>query len=169
MSGYRSSGFRWQMRTRPPRSITPATTRSPALFNAPGSGNGMIGAEFDDYRMYSAKTLEYFREPRRVGPLAAADVSQAAAENPVCGDMLRLWARWADGRVVEAAFQVKGCTASIAAGAAAAEWMEGKSEAELRTAAPAVIEKLLDGLPNESKHAAVLAADGLRAMRAPAV
>ena len=36
-----------------------------------------------------------------------------------------------EGRVADAAFQAKGCTASIAAGAALAEWTIGKTLAEI--------------------------------------
>jgi NifU-like protein involved in Fe-S cluster formation len=82
--------------------------------------------------------------------------------NPICGDIVQFSARFADGVVEEAGFLAKGCTASMAAGAALAEWAVGKSRAQLMALAAADIEALLDGLPNESKHAAQLAADAAR-------
>lgn len=84
------------------------------------------------------------------------------ATNPACGDLLRLSARLSDGRVAEARYQVRGCTASIAAGSALTEWMTGKSVAELRMLTPAVIEAELGGLEPASKHAAVLCADAVK-------
>jgi nitrogen fixation NifU-like protein len=82
--------------------------------------------------------------------------------NPACGDVLRLSARFEDGVVAEAAYQVRGCTASIAAGSALTEWMMGKSRAELQGLTAGVVEGLVDGLEPASKHAAVLCVDGVK-------
>jgi nitrogen fixation NifU-like protein len=84
--------------------------------------------------------------------------------NPICGDILRLTALIVDGAIANAAFQAKGCTASIAAGAALAEWAIGRTLPELAALSAAQVESLLDGLPNESKHAAFLAVDAARAL-----
>ena len=65
-----------------------------------------------------------------------------------------------EGRVAEARYKVRGCTASIAAGSALTEWMLGKSPAELAAFDPAMIDEAVGGLPAASKHAAVLCADG---------
>jgi len=88
---------------------------------------------------------------------------QVEVMNPICGDILRLSVLVHDGQIQQAAFQAKGCTASIAAGAALSEWATGKSIPELAALTPAAVETLLDGLPNESKHAAALAVDAARA------
>ena len=113
--------------------------------------------------MHSETLIEHFRNPRNVGqlepPAIVVDVS-----NPACGDMLRLSARFADGRVAEARYQVRGCTASIAAGSALTEWMMGKSRAELIKLTPDVIELALGGLEPASKHAAALCVDGAKAI-----
>lgn len=84
--------------------------------------------------------------------------------NPACGDILRLSARFEDGRVAQTAYKVRGCTASIAAGSALTEWMLGKSRAELAALTPAIIESAVGGLIPESKHAAVLCVDGVKAL-----
>jgi nitrogen fixation protein NifU and related proteins len=115
--------------------------------------------------MYSARLLEHFREPRNVGQLPAPALT-VDAENPACGDMLRLSARFENGRVAEARYQTRGCTASIAAGSALTEWMTGKSREELKALTPAIIEGLLDGLEPASKHAAVLCVDAAKKLLA---
>jgi nitrogen fixation protein NifU and related proteins len=111
--------------------------------------------------MHSELLLEHFRNPRNVGellsPAATVDVS-----NPACGDMLRLSVEFDQDRVAEVRYKVRGCTASIAAGSALTEWMAGKSRAELATLKPAMVEELLGGLESASKHAAVLAVDGVK-------
>ena len=115
--------------------------------------------------MYSTRLLEHFREPRNVGQLAPPAVA-VDASNPACGDMLRLSARFENGRVAEARYQTRGCTASIAAGSALTEWMSGKSREEVAALTPALIEGLLDGLQPASKHAAVLCVDAAKKLLA---
>jgi nitrogen fixation NifU-like protein len=115
--------------------------------------------------VYSARLLDHFKNPRNVGqlppPAIVIDVT-----NPACGDMLRLSARFEDGRIAEARYQIRGCTASIAAGSALTEWMTGKSRAELAVLTPALLEDLLDGLEPASKHATVLCVDGIKKLLA---
>lgn len=113
--------------------------------------------------MFSARLLDHFQNPRNAGELDAPCTTVEVA-NPACGDSLRLTARLKDGWVVEARYKARGCTASIAAGSALAEWLPGKSMTELRSLMAASIEAALDGLPVESKHAAALAVDAARAL-----
>ena len=115
--------------------------------------------------MYSATLLQYFREPKYVGVLVPPAL-QVEVMNPICGDILRLSVLVEDGRVVKAAFQAKGCAAAIAAGAALSEWAIGKTIENLAEITAAQVEALLDGLPNESKHAAALAVDAAKAITA---
>ena len=113
--------------------------------------------------MYSRRLLEHFQNPRNVGELAPPAVTVEVA-NPACGDILRLSVRFEAGIAAEARYRTRGCTASIAAGSALTEWIAGKPRAELARMAPAVIEEALGGLEPESKHAAVLCADAVRAL-----
>ncbi|HLH17750.1 MAG TPA: iron-sulfur cluster assembly scaffold protein [Bryobacteraceae bacterium] len=114
--------------------------------------------------MYPEPLLDHFQNPRNVGELAPPAVA-VEASNPACGDVLRLWARWENGAIAEVRYKVRGCTASIAAGSALTEWLLGKRREELAGFRPAVIEEALGGLRNESKHAAVLCADGVKRLR----
>jgi|SRR5579862_7547947 len=115
--------------------------------------------------MHSERLLDHFRNPRNAGELAPPAI-KVDVSNPACGDMLRLWARLENDRVAEARFQTRGCTASIAASSALAEWMIGKTPAELRTLTAAVIEDAVGGLEPASKHAAVLCVDGVKRLLA---
>ena len=111
--------------------------------------------------LHSERLLEHFKNPRNAGhlppPAVTVDVS-----NPACGDILRLSARFEDGRVAEVRYQVRGCTASIAAGSALTEWMNGKSRAELAGVTAAVIEEAVGGLEPATRHAAALCVDGVK-------
>jgi nitrogen fixation NifU-like protein len=84
--------------------------------------------------------------------------------NPACGDILRLSVEFHDGRVAEARYKTRGCTASIAAGSALTELLIGMSLDEIAALRPADIEAAVGGLAAESKHAAVLALDAARAV-----
>ena len=111
-------------------------------------------------RMHSERLLDHFQNPRNPGELAPPAL-KVDVTNPACGDMLRLSARFENGRVAEARFLTRGCTASIAASSALTEWMTGKAREELATLVPAVIEDAVGGLEPASKHAAVLCVDAL--------
>ena len=111
--------------------------------------------------MYSERALDHFRNPRNVGSLAPPAVT-VEVTNPACGDLMRLSARFEDGRVTEARYQTRGCTASIATGSALTEWMIGKSRPDLAALTPAVVESLVDGLQLASKHAAMLCVDAVK-------
>ena len=113
--------------------------------------------------MYSEAFLDHFKNPRNVGELPPPAIT-VEISNPACGDILRLSARFEDGQAAEVGYKVRGCTASIASGSALTEWMLGKSRAELAALTPATIESAVGGLIAESKHAAVLCVDGVKAL-----
>lgn len=113
--------------------------------------------------MHSARLLDHFQNPRNVGqlgpPAAVVDVT-----NPACGDTLRLSVRFDGDRIVEARFQARGCTASIAAGSALTEWLTDKTRADLQSLRADVIEDAVGGLEPASKHAAVLCLDAVKSV-----
>lgn len=113
--------------------------------------------------MYSALLLDHFQNPRNVGELPPP-ATKVEVSNPICGDILRLSVRFEQGRAVEACYKTRGCTASIAAGSVLTEWLKGKNVHEIASLTPAAIEEALGGLNAESKHAAVLCVDGVRAV-----
>jgi nitrogen fixation NifU-like protein len=113
--------------------------------------------------MYSERLLDHYRNPRNVGELSPPAVT-IEASNPACGDILRLSVRFAEGRVAEACYKTRGCSASIATGSALTEWMIGKSRTELAGLRAADIEEAVGGLAVESKHAAVLCVDAVGAL-----
>ncbi|MGA2773690.1 MAG: iron-sulfur cluster assembly scaffold protein [Bryobacteraceae bacterium] len=79
-----------------------------------------------------------------------------------CGDILRLSARFEADVAVEVRYKVRGCTASIAAGSALTEWIQGKTRAQIAAFHAAIVDQAVGGLAAESKHAATLCADGVK-------
>jgi nitrogen fixation NifU-like protein len=113
--------------------------------------------------MYSQRLLDHFQNPRNVGELGPPAVT-VEVSNPACGDILRLSVRFEGQMAVEARYKTRGCTASIAAGSALTEWIVGKTRDELPRIDAATIEEAIGGLAPESKHAAQLCVDGVRAV-----
>jgi nitrogen fixation protein NifU and related proteins len=113
--------------------------------------------------MFSESLLDHFRNPRNVGELPPPALT-VQVTNPVCGDIFRLSATLHGGTVTGARYKTRGCTASIAAGSAVAEWIVGKTLAELAAFNAATVEEQVGGLSNETRHAAVLCAEGVQAL-----
>jgi nitrogen fixation NifU-like protein len=113
--------------------------------------------------VHSERLLEHFRNPRNAGELPPP-ATVIEVSNPACGDILRLSARIADGRIAEVRYKVRGCTASIAAGSVLTEWLVGREVGGIASLRAADIEEELGGLIPESKHAAVLCVDAARSL-----
>jgi len=113
--------------------------------------------------MYPERLLDHFQNPRNVGQLPPPAVT-VEVSNPACGDVLKLAVRFEEGRAVEVRYKVRGCTASIAAGSALTEWLAGKTKQEMAGFQPSMVDEAVGGLSAESKHAAVLCADGIKAL-----
>ena len=113
--------------------------------------------------MYPARLLDHFQNPRNVGELPPPAV-MVEVSNPACGDIMRLSARFDNGTAVEVRYKVRGCTASIAAGSALTEWITGKTRAEVAAFQAGIVDEAVGGLPAESKHAAALCVDAVKAL-----
>jgi len=115
--------------------------------------------------MYSATLLDHFHHPRNVGEITQASVV-VEASNPVCGDLIKVWAVLRDGRIQAVRFKAAGCVASVACGSWLTEAMLAKTLEELVALTPDEVASGLGGLPRASHHAAVLAIDVLRRLLA---
>ena len=113
--------------------------------------------------MFSEAVLDHFRNPRNAGELPGASVT-VELSNPVCGDILKLSALIAEGRIAEARFLCRGCTTSIASASVLTEKLRGCSLAEARAITAESLSDMLGGLPAATFHGAQLAADGVRAL-----
>jgi nitrogen fixation NifU-like protein len=115
--------------------------------------------------MFSEAVLDHFRNPRNAGELPNATVT-VEVSNPVCGDVLKLSARIANGRIAEARFLCRGCTTSIACASLLTEQIAGQTLTELRSLTPRTLSKSLGGLPPATLHGAHLAIDALEVLLA---
>ncbi len=114
-------------------------------------------------KMFSEAVLDHFRNPRNAGELPGATVV-VEVTNPVCGDVLRLFARFDSGRVAEARFLCRGCTTAIACASLLTEQLSGVTPAEARAITADSLSSSLGGLPQATFHGAQLAADAVAAL-----
>jgi len=111
---------------------------------------------------YSATLVDHFLNPRNAGMMQAPD-GVGEDEYEGCGDLTRFFLRVRDGRAVEVRFQTYGCGPTIAAASVASELARGRAVEELSQVKAGEIEAALDGLPDDRRHAAEVAAAALRA------
>jgi nitrogen fixation NifU-like protein len=88
---------------------------------------------FDDLRdLYQEVILDHGRRPRHARRLEVFDAT-AKGDNPMCGDRIEIWVRYApDGSIGEASFEARGCAISVASADLMAEIIAGRSREETR-------------------------------------
>jgi nitrogen fixation NifU-like protein len=110
---------------------------------------------------YSRKVLQLFLNPKNVGEIENPSVT-AKAGSPACGDMIKLYLKIEDDRIVDAKFRTYGCAANIATASMLTEMIIGKPVEEAKKIKFKDLVEALGGLPQIKYHCAVLAAEGLR-------
>jgi nitrogen fixation NifU-like protein len=111
-------------------------------------------------KVYSEKTIDHFRNPRNLAEIPAPDGFGRVTGS--CGDTMEICLKVRDGRVTNASFWTDGCGTSIASGSMVTELAKGKSILEARKITQQDVLAALGGLPEESEHCALLAADTLK-------
>ena len=110
---------------------------------------------------YTEKVMEHFQNPRNVGEIADAD-GVGTVGNPACGDIMKLFIKVKDGKIVDCKFKTFGCGAAIATSSMVTELVIGKTIEEALTISKATVAEALGGLPPQKMHCSNLAADALK-------
>ena len=110
---------------------------------------------------YSEKVMDHFMNPRNVGEIEGAD-GVGEVGNPACGDMMRLYLKIEDNRVVDAKFRTFGCGAAIASSSMLTEMIKGKTVEEAREISNQAVADALDGLPAVKIHCSVMAEQAVK-------
>lgn len=109
---------------------------------------------------YTETTIDHAMNPRNVGSIADAD--GFARVTGSCGDTMEIWLKVWNDAIKDVTFWTDGCGTSIAAGSMVTELAKGKAVADALRITPQDVLDALEGLPEESAHCALLAANTLR-------
>jgi nitrogen fixation NifU-like protein len=129
-----------------------------------------MSAEFEDLQqlvsadarsIYSETVIDHAQNPRNAGIMPDAD-GFARVTGP-CGDTMEIWLKVKNNTLVGISFMTDGCGTSIASGSMVTEISRGKSIDEAQRISPQDVLDALDGLPEDSEHCALLAANTLKA------
>jgi nitrogen fixation NifU-like protein len=87
---------------------------------------------FDDLRdLYQEVILDHGRKPRHGTRLAAFDAT-ARGDNPMCGDRIQIWVKYAaDHTISETGFEARGCAISVASADLMAETVVGLAPGDI--------------------------------------
>lgn len=111
---------------------------------------------------YTEKVMDHFMNPKNIGRLDDAD-GIGEVGNPVCGDVMKLYIKVEDDRIVDVAFKTFGCAAAIATSSIMTELVKGKTVEEALEVSNDAVTEALGGLPAQKKHCSVLAEEALEA------
>jgi len=109
---------------------------------------------------YTDTVIEHWTNPKNLGKIENAD-AYGRVTGP-CGDTLEIYLKIKRGKIIAANFLTDGCGPSIACGSMTTELVIGKSLEEAQKITQEVILQHLGGLPEESRHCALLAANTLQ-------
>jgi len=119
----------------------------------------LVRAEME--KVYSETVVEHAMNPRNMGSIEVAD-GYARVTGP-CGDTMEIWLKVRSDTITGATFMTDGCGTTIAAGSMVTEVAKGKSIGQALKIGQEDVLSALDGLPDESKHCALLASNTLKA------
>lgn len=110
--------------------------------------------------IYSEKVMDHFRNPRNVGIIEDAN-GVGEVGNAKCGDIMRVYLKIEDNKVLDAKFETFGCGSAIASSSMATELIKGKTVEEAWDLTNKAVAEALDGLPPVKMHCSVLAEEAI--------
>ncbi len=119
-----------------------------------------ISIDWSDW-MYSDKLIEEFRNPKNMGKMENPD-GVGKVGNPTCGDVMYLYIKVNDDRIVDIKFETFGCAAAIGTSSIITEMAKGLTLDEASKITKQDVADEVDGLPPIKMHCSVLAADALK-------
>lgn len=110
---------------------------------------------------YNEKVIENYANPKNVGKIEDAD-GIGEIGNPVCGDIMRIYLKVHNNKIIDVKFQTFGCGAAIASSSIATEMIKNKTLEEALQVTNKDVVSELGGLPPVKLHCSVLAEEAIR-------
>ena len=112
--------------------------------------------------MYNERVINEFKNPKNIGEIPDAD-GVGTIGNASCGDIMQIFLKIEDNRIVDAKFKTFGCAAAIASSSVATEMIKGMTIEEALQVKNADVVEFLGGLPPQKIHCSVLAEEAIHA------
>jgi len=106
--------------------------------------------------------MDHFMNPRNVGEIKDASATGTVG-NAKCGDIMKVYLKIEDDRIIDAKFKTFGCGSAIATSSMATEMIIGKSIDEALELTNKAVAEALDGLPPIKMHCSLLAEQAVKA------
>ncbi|MBI4620353.1 MAG: iron-sulfur cluster assembly scaffold protein [Desulfobacterales bacterium] len=114
----------------------------------------------DARETFSEEVVNRWLNPKNIGKIEDPD-GFGRVTGP-CGDTMEISLKVKDDRITKALFMTDGCGTTIATGSMAADLTTGKDIKEALKISQEVILDALGGLPEDSRHCALLASNTLK-------
>ena len=115
----------------------------------------------DACKIHPETVIDHAMNPRNLGGIEDAD-GFACIAGP-CGDTMEIWLKVSGNMITGISFMTDGCGTSVASGSMVTELAKGKGVGEAQEISQQDVLDALGGLPDESEHCALLAANTLKA------
>jgi len=110
---------------------------------------------------YPKFLMEHFQNPRNVGEISDPD-GVGTVGNASCGDIMQMFIKVNDDKIIEAKFKTFGCGAAIATSSILTERVKGTTLDEALKISDETSKEILSQLPKEKVPCFTLATDALK-------
>ncbi len=112
--------------------------------------------------MYTEKVMELFMNPKNAGRMEDPD-GVGEVGNLRCGDIMKIYIKVKDERIVDISFETFGCASAIASSSMVTEMVKGLTLDEALAISNKDVVNALGGLPPQKVHCSLLAEEGIQA------
>ena len=119
------------------------------------------------YETYSEEVMENFMHPRNMGEIKEKDLKKGESlavgkvGNPVCGDVMQIFVKIKDNKILDIKIKTFGCVAAIACSSVTTDLAIGMTVEKAKKITKTQAAKELGGLPPIKMHCSNLAAEAL--------
>jgi len=110
---------------------------------------------------YPKFLMEHFQNPRNVGEIHNPD-GVGTVGNASCGDIMQMFIKMNEGKILEAKFKTFGCGAAIATSSILTERIKGRTIEEALKISDETVKEILSHLPKEKIPCFTLAREALK-------
>ena len=105
--------------------------------------------------------MDHLKNPRNKGEMEDPD-GVGEAQNPVCGDTMRIFIKVESERIIDVTFLAFGCSAAIASSSLTTEILKGKTINEALSISNEYISEAMGRLPPSKIHCSILAEKAIK-------